>query len=513
MMQIVDKLLNRFTMYRLTLYYLVALIGLGVLLSVIGVVPVDAVGVLSSTAILLAVCLGANALLARLLRIRSNPESTLITALILALILAPASIITDLRHAGIIALAGVVAIASKYLLALRRQHAFNPAAMGALFSGLVFGSYASWWVGSIALLPLVLIGGLLLVRKVSRIRLVGVFLAAFLVFNVGLALIQGLTLDLVLSSVLFVFGQTSLLFFAAVMFTEPMTSPKSFRLQIAYAAIVALLYQPQLTILGQNLTPEDALLIGNLFSYIASPSFKLRLQLKETREIGSGIWSFTFAKPDGFTHRLGQYMEWSLAVSRGDSRGSRRHFSIASSPTEPDIMIAARFILPLSRYKQVLARMEPGSIISAGELGGDFVLPKDPSLPLAFIAGGIGITPFRSMLKYLVDSGERRDIVLLYSNYRENEIVFTDVLCDAEKKAGVKVVHTLTDRNDIPAGWRGRAGFIDADMIRQEVPDFASRHFFISGSPGMVNTMKKVLRTTGVPRRRIRSDYFPGYST
>ncbi len=92
----------------------------------------------------------------------------------------------------------------------------------------MFGSFASWWVGSTALLPLVLIGGLLLVRKVSRIRLVGVFLGAFLVFNVGLALIQGLTLDLILQSVLFVFGQTSLLFFAAVMFTEPMTSPKSF---------------------------------------------------------------------------------------------------------------------------------------------------------------------------------------------------------------------------------------------------------------------------------------------
>ena len=111
MMQIVDRFLNRFTMYRLTLSYLAALLALGLALGAIGVVPVDPVGILSSTVILLAACFGANALFARLLRISSNPESTLITALILALILAPASVIADLRHAGIIALAGLVAIA------------------------------------------------------------------------------------------------------------------------------------------------------------------------------------------------------------------------------------------------------------------------------------------------------------------------------------------------------------------------------------------------------------------
>jgi glycine betaine catabolism B len=511
MMQIVDRFLNKLTLYRLTLYYLIALLGLGLVLSIFGVVPVSALGILSSTAILLAVCLVVNAVAARLLRIKSNPESTLITALILALIMPPAWLITDPRHALVTALAGAVAIASKYLLSLRRQHAFNPAAVGALVSGLVFGNYASWWVGSTALLPLVALGGLLLVRKVSRVRFVGVFLGAFLAFNVALALVQGLSLDLVMQSVLFVFGQTSLLFFAAVMFTEPMTSPKRFPVQIIYAAIVALLYQPQLTILGQNLTPEEALLAGNLFSFIVSPSFKVRLPLKKAREIGEGIWSFTFEKPKGLAYRPGQYMEWSLHVPYADSKGSRRHFSLASSPTEPDIMIAARLTSPLSRYKQVMVDMEPGTLVTAGELGGDFVLPKDPDIPLAFIAGGIGITPFRSMIRYLVDKGERRDIVLLYSNYREDEIVFKNVLCDAEN-AGIKIVHTLTDRDALPKRWNGRTGFIDARMIREEVSRIPSRRFYVSGSPGMVNTMKKVLRSAGVPRRHIRTDYFPGYS-
>jgi glycine betaine catabolism B len=511
MIQIVDAFLNKLTMYRLTLYHLIALLVLGTVLAAASVLPVSAVGLVLSTAILLAVSLGVNALLSRFFKATANPESTLITALILALILPPLSGFTDWRHALITAAAAGVAIASKYLLRLRKQHALNPAAAGALFSGLVFGSFASWWVGSTAMLPLVVLGGLLIVRKVSRVRLVGVFLGAFLLFNVALALVQGLAPGMIAQSALFVFSQTSLLFFATVMFTEPITSPKRFPLQAIYAAIVAFLYQPQLTILGQNLTPEEALLVGNLFSYIVSPSFKLRLALKDARLIGKGIWSFTFEKPKGFMHRPGQYMEWTLDIPRGDSRGSRRHFSLASSPTEQDIVIAARFSSPLSRFKQAMAELDQGALVTAAELGGDFVLLEDPRVPLAFIAGGIGITPFRSMIRYMVDKGERRDVVLLYSNDREDEIVFKDVLCDAED-LGIKIVHTLTDTMNLPRLWKGRTGHFDAKMLQEEVPNLAARHFFVSGSPSMVNAMKTTLRTVGVPRGHIRTDYFPGYS-
>jgi len=513
MMQFVDKLLNKFTMYRLTLYYLAALLLVGLALSVFGVIAARPLDILTTTALLLAVCYVVNVVFSRIMRIHSNPESSLITALILALIMGPVHVFTDARHALILLLSGTVAVASKYLLAVRRQHLFNPAAAGALFSALVFGTYASWWVGSIAMLPLVVIGGLLLIRKISRIRLAGVFIAGFILFNTGLALIQGLGLDMVLQSLLFVFGQTSLLFFLVVMFTEPMTSPKRFSQQIIYAAIVAFLYQPQLTIAGQNLTPEEALLIGNLFSFIVSPSFKLRLTLKESTHIGDGMMSFTFDKPKGFTHRLGQYMEWSLPLAAGDSRGNRRHFSIASSPTEPHIMIAARFYPSSSAYKREMQSMEPGHPIVAGELGGDFVLPRDPRIPLAFVAGGIGITPFRSMIKYLIDTGERRDIVLLYSNYAESEIVFRDVFEEAKKVVGLKVVYTLTDTARIRPDWCGARGFIDKEMITREVTDISSRLFFVSGSPGMVNTMKNTLRGMGVSRRKVHSDYFPGYSS
>jgi ferredoxin-NADP reductase/Na+-translocating ferredoxin:NAD+ oxidoreductase RnfD subunit len=513
MIDVIDRILDRLTMYRLTLYYLAGLLTLGFILSFFGLVPGGPVAIAATTAVLLAVSVGANALFARLSKATLSHEPSIITALILALILGPVSPLSDPKGMAVVALSGLVAIASKYLLAFRRQHVFNPAAAGALFSGLVFGTFASWWVGNQWLLPLVVLGGILVLRKVSRFRLMAVFLVAFLAWLGLLSAVNGLPPDMLLKSVLFIFGQSALLFFAVVMFTEPMTSPKRFPLQAVYAGIVALLYQPQLTILGQNLTPEQALMAGNLFSWLVSPSFKLRLALTESREIGRGIRSFTFARPRGFRHRLGQYMEWSLALPRGDSRGNRRYFSLASSPTEESLMIAARFPPRPSRYKEALVSLAPGELVTAGELAGDFVLPRNRSLPLAFLAGGIGVTPFRSMIKYLHDTGERRDIVLLYSNYTEDEIVFRDVFDPAAQSVGLKTVYTLTDGERVRADWCGSRGFIDADMIRREVPGLAERRYFVSGSAGFVDTMKRVLREAGVPRRAIRSDYFPGYSS
>ncbi len=452
MMKAIDSFLNRFTTYRLLLYYLAALLGLGFILSLFHALPVSPVAILSTTAIYIAVSYGANWGFAKILRINSNNESTLITALILALISGPVSLFADPRKAAILALAGLFAVASKYLIAIRKQHVFNPAALGVFLTAIIFGLYSSWWVGNIALLPVVAIGGFLVLRKTGRFRFVAVFFVAFIAFLMAMSVIQGLPFGLAVQNVAYVFLHTEIIFFAAVMLIEPITSPKRFSMQALYAVIVAFLFQPQLTLFGMNLTPEEALLIGNLFSYVVSPSFKLALKLKERREIGNGIFAFSFDYPSGFNHRLGQYMEWTLPLPDPDNRGNRRYFSIASSPTESELMIAARFYPRSSRYKQELAEMRRGDSIIAAELSGDFVLPRDPSIPLTFIAGGIGITPFRSMVKYLIDTGEKRDIVLFYSNYAEDEIVFRDVFEQATQIFGLRVVYTLTDERPNPGG-------------------------------------------------------------
>lgn len=360
------------------------------------------------------------------------------------------------------------------------------------------------------MLPLVVIGGALLIHKISRFRLISAFFGFYFFFLMAKSIKQGLDLAGTVQNIVYVTLHTEIIFFATVMPTEPITAPKRLSMQVIFAALIAFFIQPQLTVFGQNFIPEEALLLGNLFSYAVNLSFKLALRLKEREEIGNGILALSFDYPQGFSHRPGQYMEWTLPVGELDNRGNQRYFSIASSATESELLIAARFYLRSSRYKQVMAAMEAGDSIVAAELSGDFTLPFDPQVQLVFIAWGIGITPFRSMVKYLVDTGEKRDIVIVYSKSTEDQIVFRNVFTEAES-IGLKTVYTLTDQSNPPADWKGETGYINAEMLRRSVPDFDKRMYFISGSPGMVETVKKAHSAGGIRRRKIRIDYFPGY--
>ena len=129
---------------------------------------------------------------------------------------------------------------------------------------------------------------------------------------------------------------------------------------------------------------------------------------------------------------------------------------------------------------------------------GDFVLSKDEGRKLAFVAGGVGITPFRSMAKYLIDTNVRRDIVLLYSANRPEEFVFTELFSQA-KNRGLNTVY-ITER-------------VNADLIRQNIPDWKTRLFYVSGPQPMVKAVEKTLALMGIPKRAIKRDYFPGYET
>ncbi|GER86101.1 hypothetical protein KDW_02630 [Dictyobacter vulcani] len=148
--------------------------------------------------------------------------------------------------------------------------------------------------------------------------------------------------------------------------------------------------------------------------------------------------------------------------------------------------------------------------IVAAQIAGDFTLPADPSQKLAFIAGGIGITPFRSMLKYLLDKRQRRDIVMFYVNRTSNEIVYKDILHAAYNELGLKLFYTLTDTAAIPRDWPGFVGRITEQMIWQTIPDYTERTFYLSGPPEMVRGYAKVLESAGVKSDQIKQDFFPG---
>ncbi len=498
-------------MHRLALYYLAGLLAMGGLYGLLGWIAVDPLSLLETTAGLLAATVAADIALSKILRVWSDNESAVITALILALIAGPASISAEPARFGAIAMSGVFAMAAKYLLAYKRQHLFNPAAVGVFLASVAFKEFASWWVGQPVLLPAAVLGGALLVWKVRRVRLVAFFLAAYAAMLFASSLVQGLPPDLAIASVGFAFAHTEVFFLAAAMLTEPKTSPKSFRLQAVYALVVAFLMIPQLSILSVSSSPELALLAANLFAFLASPKGRYVLRLKERRDMGRGLSSFSFAYPGGFRHEPGQYADFALPIRAGDGRGSRRAFSIASSPTEPEILIAARLPDEPSRYKAELAAMVPGDEILATEISGEFTLPRDRGEKLAFVAGGIGITPFRSMVKYMIDEGDRRDAVLLYSVRSERDIAFRDLFGEAAGSIGMRTVYTLTGPEGEAPKWQGERGRIDSAMLRRSVPDAIERTFLVSGSPGFVAGARKELRALGVRRSRIRTDPFQGY--
>ena len=150
--------------------------------------------------------------------------------------------------------------------------------------------------------------------------------------------------------------------------------------------------------------------------------------------------------------------------------------------------------------------------VLATSVSGDFLLPTDASKKLVFIAGGIGITPFISMIRTLLILGEKRDITLFYSNKTEEEIAYKYVLEQAEKELGIKVVHVLSDLEKISSSWQGEKGFITSDMIKNFAGDYKARNYFISGPPGMVAAYTTTLKDMGVSSCDIVTDFFPGFA-
>lgn len=504
-MQIIDNLLNRVTMYRLVLYYLIGLIAVAVLLSFAHVLAYDPYALLFSTAFILAVCAGANYISARLFGLPANVESNAITALILALIISPISGYGDLWF---LFWASVLSIASKYIINIRGKHIFNPAALGVTITYLVINQSAAWWIGTPVLLPFVLLGGLLLVRKLRRFRLVGSFMAAAMAVTLVGALFDGSSLYGAFSTL---FLYSPFFFFAFVMLTEPLTTPPTDDLRNLYGAFVGVLFAPAFHIGPFYTTPEIALVLGNVLSYLASPKERLVLQLKEKRQIGSNAWDFIFATDRKLAFTPGQYMEWTLGHEEPDSRGNRRYFTLASAPTENYLRLGVRFNDPSSTYKQAMLSMGRGDEIIAGQLSGDFTLPRVRSQPLVFIAGGIGITPFRSMIKYLLDTHRRRPITLFYGAPTVRDFAYQEVWDQAERKLGIRTIRLVESADGMPRGWSGLVGRIQPGIIRDYAPNYKKSIFYISGPNVMVDAVKAMLHKMGIPDGQIKTDFFSGY--
>jgi glycine betaine catabolism B len=514
MITLIDRLLNKITMYRLVLYFLIVLLAVAAIFGAFHLLPYSPVAIIFSTLILVVVAWASNGVFARLFKAQPNSESSYITALILALIITPA-MPSQGSQIEFLVWAAIFAMASKYILEVNKKHLFNPAAFAVVLTAFLMGQYASWWVGgNLPLLAFVLVGGLLITRKIQRFDLV----LSFFVFAIGSIIFTKLSFP-PLQTLEKAIVHTCLLFFGFIMITEPATTPPTRALRIAYGALVGTLFAPAIHIGGIYSTPELALVVGNIFSYAVSPKKKYILSLKEKREVGTDTYEFVFAGTAGardaasaVNFKPGQYMEWTLATNTFDGRGNRRYFTIASSPTESDVRLGVKFYEPSSSFKKSLMAMEPGDKMIAGQLAGDFTLPSDTSKKLVFIAGGIGVTPFRSMVKYLSDRAEKRDVVMLYSNRAVAEIAYREIFDEAEQKIGMKTIYAITDKNELLPREKGHHGRIDSAFIKSVIPDYHERMFYISGTHAMVSAFQKTLHELGVPRTQIKTDFFPGFA-
>lgn len=225
----------------------------------------------------------------------------------------------------------------------------------------------------------------------------------------------------------------------------------------------------------------------------------MKLILK-TRQIEvPGVESFFFDFPEPLSWKAGQYGHYVLHHEPTDDRGSDRWFTVSAAPFEKVIRITTRFTDDKgSSFKKVLRDLKIGKYIEISNLSGDFVI-EDETLEYVFIAGGIGITPFRSILKEFDYQGKQFQVNLLYANKDQN-ILFKEELEELTKSNPNFAIHYIVSPEHI-----------DESKIRQLVPDLQAPLFYVSGPESMVEELGNLLKTMGIDETKLKQDWFPGY--
>jgi len=500
-MHYIEKQLDRFTMYQVVISVLGVWFLGSLILSFFDLVVGNFITQLLSFLVLTVAGVLTHMIFAKLYKAPANLHSTLITILILYFIFTPAMEVVEYAY---LALVSFLAVVSKYVIAWKHLHIFNPVAIGAFLIGVMNLNFASWWIATPAMFPLVLVGGALIVIKIKRISLVATAIVTALAGFVWLNLKQG-TYDA--ESLAFFVLYTPIVFFATVMLTEPLSTPGTKKIQLLYGVVAGLLFSTPFVIGPIVNTPELALLIANLLFFGFSLRERLTLTLQEVKEVAKNTVEYSFVSLRPVKFLAGQYLEWTLPHQKPDARSVRRYFTIASAPSESDLKLTVRFAEKSSSFKNQLRALVPGDKIYATARAGDFVLPKEVSQhKYLFIAGGIGVTPFRSHIKEAMNKNMTLDAVMFYLNRTESDIAYRDLFTSASSM-GVKLVNIL----DVPPKeWSEERGFITKEMLERQCPDFKERIAYISGPPGMVGAYKQLLRKAGVPAKNIKTDYFPG---
>jgi len=235
----------------------------------------------------------------------------------------------------------------------------------------------------------------------------------------------------------------------------------------------------------------------------------VRARVKEKREVAKGTLFVVFdLQGEMVEFRPGQYF-WVELPNKGyeDERGLRRHITVVTSPTERGVLgLCTR--LRDTAFKKTLAELELGDEVDVEQPKGDWALPEDTSPPYVFVAGGIGITPYHSMLRYFADTGAPYRATLVYSNRDRESAPFLDELGDYERTLpNFRLVLTMTD----DSGWEGETRHIDPEMVRDHLGELDSYTFLVTGPPPMVESVAEKLTGAGVPEEQVLPERFSGY--
>lgn len=232
----------------------------------------------------------------------------------------------------------------------------------------------------------------------------------------------------------------------------------------------------------------------------------MKVTFDHARSEANNIKTFYF-KPELPVHyTAGQYTELTVPHRHPDKRGAKRWFTLSSSPTDELLSITTKFAGDKSSsFKKALFKLKTGTELHMAEPMGDFVLPKLIQTPLVFVAGGIGVTPFHSILEWLHATNETRPIKLLYGVRTEDEIIFQDTF----QKAHVEPVIVVSEPSD---AWGGERGHLSAELILGLEKPSEDTLVYVSGPEPMVEALEKDLRKAGLDKHKFVGDFFPNYT-
>jgi ferredoxin-NADP reductase len=235
----------------------------------------------------------------------------------------------------------------------------------------------------------------------------------------------------------------------------------------------------------------------------------VRLQRRE--EVAQGTMAFHFDKPPGFSFKPGQAIELVLADPAVAGTESARHaFSIVSAPHENTLVVATR--MRDSAFKNALARLPVGAAAEVDGPFGSLTLHNKVDRAAVLIAGGIGITPFMSMLRHAAHTASQHRLVLLYSNRRPEDSAFLAELQRLEGEIrNFRLVATMTRMQESRLPWMGPTGPIDAALVKNIVAELPAPVCYVAGPPAMVSALRATLESAGVDADDVRSEEFYGY--